>query len=557
MRRLFVVLLLLCTGVVSLAQVPEMPDKPMPERYLTLMPRVSVSRVKNNLVFDVVCTDMVSSAYLTVGFLPRPDALRPTYRRDSSATPAAKQFNLKVGLGRLKGHFTGDRSLLYYKLNLTDEKGRPESYQSRILLDGEGNPVNTVIHGPYLDRPEPDNYVISLELLEPDAATIVMDGKAVVSAQKQKRHEIPVGALAPGKHQYTISGDPRVFDVEIRDKGPFRFAVMSDSRSVAGGAEFNQQAVNGRVLGDLFLDAYHRNIDLVVFPGDLVDGYTQKEDEFERELKSWAWISEPVAARVPVFEGIGNHEALVIQYADNPYIFFDRKPPHSTEDVFARVFVNPTHADFSERDGLPSYRENLYYFHMRDCLFVMANSNYWVGGKFPEKHGGNLEGHIMDKQMAWLEQVLKTEGPKAKRIFFFTHEPAYPVSAHMKDGMWYWGGDPKRNRGIDRRYIVERRDELMRLLDRYNVRLMMFGDEHNYSRVEVTPEIGPVKQPITQIITGGAGAPYYELADEIPWRDNIRSFGRENHFILVEVDDTVRVQAIGITGVVLDTFELK
>ncbi len=555
--RVLGVCLLVILPLVTMGQVPEMPEQPMPERYLTLMPRVHVSRAGDNLVFQVTCTAGVSAAYLTAGFLARPDAMRPTYRIDTSAVVNASSFTLKLPFRRMKRHLTGERTLLYYKLNLSGETGKPESYESRILLNQMGNPLPTVIYGPYLDRPESQCYVISFEMSEPVSAAVILDGKRFASQKTVRRHEIAVGAIKAGTHNYRIEGDPRTFRFRIRDDGPFRFAVMSDSRTVAGGAEFNLQAVNGKVLSDLFLDAYQQDVDLVVFPGDLVDGYTQMEDEFERELKSWAWATEPVSALVPVYEGIGNHEALVVQYGARPYIFFDRKPPHSTEDVFGRVFVNPVNGDFAEQDGLPTYRENLYYFMMRNCLFIMANSNYWVGGEFPEVHGGNLEGHIMDRQMDWLRRVLKDLGPKAKHIFFFTHEPAYPVSAHMKDGMWYWGGDPKRNDGIDRSYVVERRDELIQLLAGSGVKLIFFGDEHNYSRVRIDSKIADIDGTITQVITGGAGAPYYELAEEIPWRDNLEKFGRENHYILVDVKDTVRVRVIGITGHVIDAFTVK
>ena len=372
----------------AMAQVPAMPDQPMAERYQTMMPVVTVERQGKQLLFHVKCTEDVSSAYLTAGFLARPDAFRPTYRNYTSSVPGTDSFTLALSMGRLKPHFTGERTLLYYKLNLTDKSGKPESYESRVLLDETGSPLNTVVYGPYLDRPEQASYVISFELSAKAPAVVVLDGKRFASEKPSLRHEIAIGNPVPGTHSYAIEGDPRVFTFRIREKGPFRFVVMSDSRTVAGGAEFNLQAVNGKVLGDLFLDAYRQDIDLVIFPGDLVDGYTQKEDEFERELKSWAWATEPISAVVPVFEGIGNHEALVVQYSDKPYIFFDRKPPHSAEDVFGRVFVNPVNGDFNEGEGLPPYRENVYFFHMRDCLFIMANSNYFVGGKFPEVHGG-------------------------------------------------------------------------------------------------------------------------------------------------------------------------
>ena len=104
---------------------------------------------------------------------------------------------------------------------------------------------------------------------------------------------------------------------------------------------------------------------------------------------------------------------------------------------------------------------------------------------------------------------------------------------------------------------MKRRDALIQLLDRYGVEIIFFGDEHNYSRVRIDGKIGPVAGCITQIITGGAGAPYYELAEEIPWQANLEKFGRENHFVLVDVGEKVTVRVIGITGHTLDEFELN
>ena len=162
----------------------------------------------------------------------------------------------------------------------------------------------------------------------------------------------------------------------------------------------------------------------------------------------------------------------------------------------------------------------------------------------------------MDRQMEWLEKVLKTEGKKAEHIIVAAHECAFPVSTHMNDGMYYMGGSPAFNNGIDRHYVVKRRNELMSLLSRYGVQLIFFGHEHNYSRVLINKEIAPVTNEMTQIVSGGTGAPFYELAKDIPWRKNLKAFTRENHYILVDVDENIHVRVIGISGRVLDEFTL-
>jgi hypothetical protein len=556
MKRLGCFLLFLAV-IPVFAEIPPVPKQKLPDRYQLLVKSVSVQKSDEKLEFDIEASREVKFAYLAAGVLPGPNAIAPIYRINASSFPDDSHFKLSLNLRRVRHFLSKDPTLLYYRLNVVGEKGRPESFESRVLLDNDGNCMDTVVFGPYLDMPGTGEIVISFELNRARPAVLVVDGKRIPSKSSTLRHFIHLTGLKPGTHRYAIENDPREFHFTVETGKKFRFAMMSDSRQGSGGAEYNLHGCNGEVIRKLFLSAWQHGASLILFPGDLVNGYTSMKDELELELKEWAYATEPISSMIPVYEGMGNHDTVIDMYRDNPYIYFDKKPPHSSEDVFGDVFVNPENADFSEKPGLPSYKENLYFFHRGNSLFIMLNTNYWVGGDFPELQGGNLEGHIMDKQMEWLETVLKTEGKKAEHIIVAAHEPAFPVSAHMDDGMYYMGGNPTFNNGIDRRYVVKRRNELMSLLSRYGVQLIFFGDEHNYSRVLINKDIAPVTNEINQIISGGTGAPFYELAKDIPWRKNLKGFTRENHYILVDVDKDMHVRVIGISGRVLDEFTIR
>ncbi len=551
----FVLLFFLVVPV--FAGIPPVPKQKLPDRYQLLVKGVTVHKDGKKLQFDVAASRNVRYAYLSAGILPGADAIAPIYRINTAGFPDSDHFRLSLNLRTVRRFLTKKRTLLYYRIEVVGKKGHPESFESRVLLDREGNLLNTVVFGPYLDMPKGNEIVISFELNTARSAAVIMDGKRILSDKPVKCHFVRFTGLKSGTHTYRIEGDPREFHFTIGDGAKIRFAMMCDSRQGSGGAEYNLHGCNGEVIRKLFLSAWQHGVRFVLFPGDLVNGYTSKEDEFEMELKEWKYATEPISAMIPVYVGMGNHEALIDMYRDNPWIFFDKKIPHSSEDVFGRVFVNPENGDFVEKPGLPSYKENVYYFHRGDILFIMLNTNYWVGGDFPELQGGNLEGHIMDRQMKWLKKVLETEGKDAEHIIVSAHEPAFPVSAHMVDGMYYMGGNPTLNHGIDRSYVIKRRNELMTLLSRFGVQLIFFGDEHNYSRVLINKDIAPVTNDITQIISGGTGAPFYELAKNIPWRKNLKAFSRENHYILVDVDEDIHVQVIGISGRVLDRFTIK
>lgn len=552
MKRAVVFLIIFVNLIVFAGDITKLTPKKM-----LLFQNVKVESLNKGLNFSVSASKKVVYCSIVIGFLPNEKAYLPVYRFSVNEFPENADFNVLIKWSKFKWYLNNEKTLVFYKINLIDENGYQEQYRSRILVSKNRKLLQTVVNGPYIVRDEDNFYKVWFELLYPDTAELVFNNKTFKCDKKKKRHVFEIGKLEKGEYPYFVKGYPRNFIAKINETPDFAFAFMSDSRNTKTDFDSNFQNVNGEIIPKIFLTAYQKGVDFFLFVGDLVSGYTGYVDEFERELKSFLYATEPVSSFVPVYTGMGNHEALIDCFEkDGKKFCRDKKPPYSAEDIFAKVFINPENGDFSEGKGLPPYKENVYYFEYGNCLFVVLNTNYWWS-KDPEIYGGNLEGYIMDKQMEWLENVLRTKGKDKREIFVFAHEPAFPVSAHLKDGMYYWGGDPAKNNGIDRRYVLKMRDRFLKILDKHGVNVVFFGDEHNYSRVLINSKIAPIKGQITQIVSGGAGAPFYELAKEFPWKDNLQAFSKENHFVLVNVGKTVRISIVSVHGYVVDSFELK
>ncbi len=119
-----------------------------------------------------------------------------------------------------------------------------------------------------------------------------------------------------------------------------------------------------------------------------------------------------------------------------------------------------------------------YSFKYENCYFIILNPYIEVPGKIDEK------------QFKWLEKELM-KAKKSDFIFVFIHEPLYPIDGHIDSS-------------LDR--FPQERDKLANLLRRYKDKIIVFcGHEHLYNK--------SVIDGLTQIISGGAGAPLY-TADE-------------------------------------------
>jgi hypothetical protein len=116
--------------------------------------------------------------------------------------------------------------------------------------------------------------------------------------------------------------------------------------------------------------------------------------------------------------------------------------------------------------------------------------------------------------------------------------------------MWWHGKIPE---------VVQMRDRFWKILCEYEVLAAFFGDEHNYSLTLIDDSVNPeFIVPIWQVVTGGAGAPYYIRDEGVPWAGSVRSFYPSQHgcFLSVAGDD-VLMEVVTPEGVLLESVQLK
>lgn len=536
-------------------------------------------------------------------YLPDQELDYPQYRKEAQEklTEPALDHAIRINIKDFEkpkydaAHFAErGEGVIAYRVEVFD----PEKCATRIYdrcfhfkkVDDTYLKALTITEGPFVDQVTKKSAIISWETDEPSMGAVVVGDVLYADRKLSRRHEIRLAGLNPGKvYSYEVkswSGESPEesvvsrqyqFKTEPEIGEAFKFAHTSDSREGMGGGEYSYKGLNYRTLADLFTIAYRQDVDFILFGGDLVNGYTTDRRDFELQLEAWKKAVEPIGHYVPIYEGVGNHEALMDVYATpDGEIEMDKKGSESAEAIFAQEFVNPAHSYPDPEDPkAPSYRENVYYFDYGNSRFISFNTNYWWCG-YPEDFGGNLEGHVMDNQLRWIEGILADakSDSSIKHVFMFAHEPAFPNGGHIKDAQWYSGGVAGKGlnydfagKPLDRSYVPERRDKLWRVISQCGkVRAVFFGDEHNYQRVLIDSQTpvhldGSVDpdfiHPVWQIVNGCAGAPFYAQDRNVPWTGNVKAFSSQNAICIISVEGTkVSLTTYSRTGQIIDECEL-
>lgn len=472
-----------------------------------------------------------------------------------------------------------------YRLILPDPlKAKTHMIEGRFEYRGAERVV-CIISGPWMDFTGLGQVTISWDTDIKSTGIVLLDNTQYFSALNT-HHEIVIKNITGPIHHYKVTAvadSVEVSSLEFQFKmpeqnQPFLFAAMSDSRAGYGGAQHNFNGCNFQDLCNIFLNVYARGAEFAIFAGDLVNGHTTDKWDYISQLDAWKKAVEPIGHIMPIFEGMGNHDH-VIDHWDDPRnwrgIRTDKMFGESSEDIFAKLFVNPEY-DYpkKEHSQAPSYKENVYYFDWGNSRFISVNTNYWWCS-WAEDIGGNMEGYILENQMNWLKKTLKgaRKNKSIEHVFVFTHEPAFPISGHIHDAMWYSGADTAVNRSIngkslDRSHILESRDDFWNLVSQNGkVRAVIVGDEHNYARLLIDKKT-PVypdgrsneqfKYPVHHIISGGAGAPYYARGEvEIPWENQIKAFSSQQHYLLFGVNDQdVYLFVVSVTQEIIEALKI-
>ena len=575
---------------------PALPQKDATPDYLLvgdLGVTVDAGAKEATLQFDTLLATPGAKVYYGL-YVPEQEIQVPQYRRSTTEdlTGESASHSATINIGKFEGarydicNFGEEGGVICYRIELYNpEDATSVFYDGRFRVDGDYNLVPCIIEGPFVDLVTIDSAVVSWKTDVPTTAAVEINSGSYTDGASGTSHEVSITGLSLGtEYEYDVlvdgAGDIKTYRFTTEPASPeFEFAIMSDSRAGVGGGERSFAGVNYHKLARFTIDAYQNGADFVVFSGDLVNGYTTSMDDYHRQLGAWKDATEQVGCYIPIYEVMGNHESLVDVYDDGSSygIEFDKQDDgvnKSAETIFAEEFVNPAGGSPDpENTTAPSYAENVYYFDYGNTRVIAFNTNYWWCSH-PEDFGGNLEGYVMDNQLAWIKDVLDDAAGDStiEHIFMFAHEPAFPNGGHLHDAQWYNGGESSENEDyygnpLNRTHVIERRDELWEAISQNGkVVAVFFGDEHNYNRMSVDDET-PVyldgstnpnfTNPVWQIITGGAGAPFYAQQDT-PWSGDVESFYPSKHYCMISVDGgEVALKAISDSGEVVDECVLR
>jgi 3',5'-cyclic AMP phosphodiesterase CpdA len=436
--------------------------------------------------------------------------------------------------------------------------------------DDEGlyHRASALVEGPFVDCVTDTSAIISFEFDQGAEGSLWLlpTDQTVHFSENQSKHEIRLSGLAPKQtYRYGINyqdrgrkySSPEYAFRTVPSPGSmnsFRFAVLSDCRVAFGGAESDVEGINLGVLKTLLNLAYSREADFILFPGDLVGGSSSDPLEMERQFRSFKRAAEPVGSRMPIYEGMGNHDQSGLWIAGgSSRDFLPRRGDEAGEVLFARHFVNPENGPAPAGAEFPPYSETVYSFDWGSAHFVMLNSNYiqkGSGEKVAQLHG-QLQGEMRAEQLNWLESDLEAARQRGQKpLFVFAHEPAFPNGGHAGDGMWWNGRKPE---------ILAIRQRFWKILCAHQVTAAFFGHEHNYSRTLIDSRVDPeFDTPVWQIITGGGGAPYYNRDKSVPWADAVKAFYPLTHLCLLDVDgEEVRLTVLSEAGLTIEQVVLS
>jgi hypothetical protein len=452
-------------------------------------------------------------------------------------------------------------------------------FDGKVSFSGTGpfTVVNTINSGPFINLTNPDGVTISFVTSEKSVCEILVGDKVFKDEEAVYNHEIPITGLSPDtEYPYSLKYGKLEQNYSFKtaplpgSRKKFVFAYTSDSRGGAGGGERNLYGTNAYMVKKIMAVCAQENVAFAQFTGDLIGGYGTNADNMLLQYRNFKTAIEPFGHSFQININIGNHEAYIKAFRDKESkygVSMDNFPysSNSTETLFASVVVNPLNGPKSEDNtkydpdrsstDFPPYDENVFYYTYDNIAMINLNSNYWYTPSAGDVMavGGNIHGYVMDNQLEWLKNTLRSleKDKEIDHVFVTIHTPFFPNSAHIRDDMWYNGNNKPRPwiAGIKvEKGIIERRDQLLDLMINKSTKVvaLLTGDEHNYCKTEIGPETNiypenypekkiKLKRTVYQINNGAAGAPYYAQS-KVPWTPYTTGFTTQNAVCMFTVE---------------------
>lgn len=255
-------------------------------------------------------------------------------------------------------------------------------------------------------------------------------------------------------------------------EAPWRFIVTCDSRGTNDG-------VNRIILQELVTEIISRDVDFILFSGDLVYGITGGGPaEFERQLRVWVQTMKPVYdANIGVYVCRGNHELGDLWYAvpgGGP------DPNDSYVRRWLEVFGSDSYPDQKLPDNGPSGEKYMTYSVIhKNALIVCLDQYAGVGHEFAHK-----------VNQAWLDAQLAAN--RKPHVFVAAHELAF--RALPRECLDKYPAD---------------RDAFWASIKNAGGRTYLCGHDHFYDHARIDDGDGDPDNDIHQYTIGTAGAYIY------------------------------------------------
>lgn len=303
---------------------------------------------------------------------------------------------------------------------------------------------STLLRGPYLNNSSSEQIVVKWRTSESEIGKIIYGtdpnslNMTLLESDSTTEHEILISNLNPStKYYYQIGNSGQYYtpndadynfktSPEIGTKGKYRFWVIGDF----GNGSQNQVNVKNSFLNN-FTDVH---TDAWIWLGD--NAYSSGTDQ-EYQDKVFEIYPE-VLRNLVAWPCPGNHDYGSVDLSNNgPYY---------------EIFTLPENG---EAGGIPSGEEGYYSFDYGNVHFLSLNTEYllWII---------NNNNQFID----WLEEDL--QNTEADFIIAYFHQPAYSKGTHDSDD------------DFSRPQMM--RQNVLPILEAYNVDLVLNGHSHSYER---------------------------------------------------------------------------
>lgn len=263
------------------------------------------------------------------------------------------------------------------------------------------------------------------------------------------------------------------------DYGEWTFAVMCDTRG-DNSDTMDKSGINDTIISALVKDIVTQRCDLVLFPGDMVNGWSHNgTTTYAEQFANWRDAMGPVySAGIEVYPIRGNHEnGGEKERAPWPPVYPYPCLPAS-DPALKAAFIKAFNDSYIPMNGPEGEKGLTYSFAYKNAFFIGLD-------EYVNPHKVN---------QAWLDEQLK--GNNRSHIFVFGHEPAIRV-AHP-DCLAYYPAE---------------RDAMWNSIARAGGRMYFCGHDHLYDMCHMKAANG---EDIHQAIVGSCGAPLWNATNPYP-----------------------------------------